>query len=91
VTGHFPPPHHTHVETYDYLYAAGATVGALALAALTLFGNPLLKRVPAAILGPPRAALSALRGLHSGHIGDYIAWWTATAAALGGASLLLLS
>jgi multicomponent Na+:H+ antiporter subunit D len=91
VTGHFPPTDHTHVETYDYLYGAGATVGALALAALTLFGNPLLERIPAATLGPPRAALSALRGLHSGHIGDYIAWWTATAAALGGASLILLS
>ena len=89
--GHFPPTPATHVETYDYLYAAGGTLGALALAALTLFGSPLLGRIPAAVLGPPRAALSALRGLHSGHIGDYIAWWTATAAALGGVSLIFLS
>ena len=91
VTGHFAATAHTHVETYDYLYGAGGTLGALGLAALTLFGNRLLERVPGAILGPPRAALSTLRELHSGHIGDYIAWWTATAAALGGASLIFLS
>jgi multicomponent Na+:H+ antiporter subunit D len=91
VPGHFAPAAHSHVETYDYLYAAGGTLGALGLAALTLFGHPLLGRIHPALLGPPRAALSALRELHSGHIGDYIAWWTATAAALGGASLILLS
>jgi multicomponent Na+:H+ antiporter subunit D len=89
--GHFPPTATTHVETYDYLYAAGGTVGALGLAALTLFGGPLLERIPAAVLRPPRVALSTLRGLHSGHIGDYIAWWTAAAAALGGASLVFLT
>jgi multicomponent Na+:H+ antiporter subunit D len=88
--GHFAPTKATHVETYDYLYAAGSTLGALALAALTLFGYPLLGRVPRAVLGPPRRALTGLRELHSGHIGDYIAWWTAGAAALGGASLVLL-
>ena len=38
-----------------------------------------------------RAALSRVRRLHSGHIGDYIAWWTAAAAMLGGASLILLT
>jgi hypothetical protein len=32
-----------------------------------------------------------LRELHSGHIGDYIAWWTTGAALLGGASLILLT
>jgi multicomponent Na+:H+ antiporter subunit D len=89
-SGHFPPTATTHVETYDYLYAAGGTLGAIALASLALFGNPLLRRIPAAALGPPRGALKTLRELHSGHIGDYIAWWTATAAALGGASLILL-
>jgi hypothetical protein len=37
------------------------------------------------------AALNQLRILHSGHIGDYVAWWTAGAALLGGASLVLLA
>jgi hypothetical protein len=31
-----------------------------------------------------------LRGLHSGHIGDYIAWWTTGAGLLGAACLLAL-
>jgi hypothetical protein len=35
-------------------------------------------------------ALGALRRLHSGHIGDYIAWWTAGAALLGGSTLIFL-
>jgi len=90
-SGRFPPPATTHLETYDYLYGAAGTLGALAIAALTLFGSPLLERIPAAVQRPPRAALIALRELHSGHIGDYIAWWTAAAAALGGASLILLT
>jgi multicomponent Na+:H+ antiporter subunit D len=90
VPGHFAPASTSHVETFDYLYAAGGTLGALAIAALTLFGYPLLGRMPAALLAPPRRALTRLRRLHSGHIGDYIAWWTAGAAALGGTSLILL-
>jgi hypothetical protein len=31
--------------------------------------------------GPPRAALTVFRRLHGRHIGDYIAWWTATPSA----------
>ncbi len=81
----------THVETFDYAYAAVSTFGALALAALTLFGAPLRRRLPRGFEEAPRAALTALRRLHSGHIGDYIAWWTAAAALLGGASLILLT
>jgi multicomponent Na+:H+ antiporter subunit D len=90
-SGRFPPTATTHVATYDYVYGAAGTLGAIGIAALTLFGAPLLDRVPARVLGPPRAALGVLRELHSGHIGDYIAWWTAAAAALGGASLILLT
>ncbi len=88
---HYPPVPPSHVETFDYLYAVASTLGAIAIAALTLFGAALRGRVPRRFEGPPRAALTALRRLHSGHIGDYIAWWTAAAAMLGGASLLLLT
>ena len=52
---------------------------------------PLRRRLPRGFEEPPRAALTALRRLHSGHIGDYIAWWTAAAAMLGGACLVLLT
>jgi multicomponent Na+:H+ antiporter subunit D len=81
----------SHVETFDYLYAAGATLGAVALAALGLFGRPLLERVPRAVLRPLTVAFGRVRDLHSGHVGDYIAWWTAGAALMGGASLILMT
>jgi multicomponent Na+:H+ antiporter subunit D len=88
---HYSAVPSSHVEGIDYLYAAASTVGAVAIAALTLFGAPLRRRLPHGFEGPPRAALTALRRLHSGHIGDYIAWWTVAAAMLGGASLVLLT
>ncbi len=87
----FAPVHTSHIETYDYVYGAISTLGALGLAALGLFGGPVRERVPEALLHPSLAALNKLRELHSGHIGDYIAWWTAGAALLGGASLILLT
>jgi multicomponent Na+:H+ antiporter subunit D len=79
------------VQAYDYLYGAGAALGAVILAGVVLFGYPLLERVPAILLRPVVAALGGLRELHSGHIGDYIAWWTAGAAVLGGTSLIALT
>jgi multicomponent Na+:H+ antiporter subunit D len=88
---HFAPAATSHVEGFDYAYAAGAVVGAIALAAASLFGYRLLERLPGRPVGAVAAALGGLRQLHSGHIGDYIAWWTAGAAALGGASLILLT
>jgi multicomponent Na+:H+ antiporter subunit D len=86
----FAPVATSHVETFDYLYCAGAVVGAIVLAGLGLFGQPLLARVPRMVLRPVAAAVAGLRELHSGHIGDYIAWWTAGTALLGGASLVFL-
>ncbi len=87
---HFPPASTSHIETYDYFYGAAAALGAVALAALGLFGAPLRGMLPAAPVRGVGAAVWALRRLHSGHIGDYIAWWTAGAALLGGASLIFL-
>jgi multicomponent Na+:H+ antiporter subunit D len=89
-TAHFAPASTSHVETFDYLYGSGAVIGAIAMAALGLFGQPLLERVPRLLLRPVSVAVIGLRRLHSGHIGDYIAWWTAGTALLGGASLVLL-
>jgi multicomponent Na+:H+ antiporter subunit D len=80
----------SHIEGFDYLYGAGGTVGAVAVAGLGLFGRPLRARIPEALLAPWLAGLGTLRRLHSGHIGDYIAWWTAGAALIGGSSLIFL-
>jgi multicomponent Na+:H+ antiporter subunit D len=87
---HFAPVSTSHVETFDYLYGGGATLGAIALAAVTLFGYRLKDRLPSLLVNPALGGLRVLRELHSGHIGDYIAWWTAGAAVFGGASLVLL-
>jgi multicomponent Na+:H+ antiporter subunit D len=87
---HFMPVATSHVETYDYLYGAGAVAGAVLIAAVALFGYPLRHRVPNLVVRSVLTAVGGLRQLHSGHIGDYIAWWTAGAAVFGGASLVLL-
>jgi multicomponent Na+:H+ antiporter subunit D len=87
---HFSAVSHTHVETFDYLYAAAGTIAAIGLASLTLFGASLHRRMPQAIVNPLRSALAGLRELHSGIVTDYVAWWTLAAAMFGGASLILL-
>jgi multicomponent Na+:H+ antiporter subunit D len=87
---HFAHASTTHIEAYDYLYGAGAAVGAVVLAVLALFGRPLLERLPHLLVAPAAGVVVGLRRLHTGHIGDYIAWWTAGAALLGGSSLIFL-
>ena len=87
---HFPVASRTPLETSDFLYGSGAMLAAFGLAALALFGRPLRRRVPVSLLEPTAVALMRFRRLHSGHIGDYITWWTGGAALLGGSVLLLL-
>ncbi|HEY2601071.1 MAG TPA: proton-conducting transporter membrane subunit [Thermoleophilaceae bacterium] len=58
----------------DYLYALLSVLGALGLAAFALM-RPLRS------LGP---GVTALRRLHSGRVGDYVAWLTLGVAAFGG-------
>jgi multicomponent Na+:H+ antiporter subunit D len=74
------------LKTADFLYAAASTLGALAVAALGLFGRAL-GRPPEAVVAP----LALLRRLHSGHVGDYVAWLTVGLAVLGGACALTLT
>ena len=69
-----PPAHHAPLSSV--LYGAGAVAGAAALAALVLI-RPRGGLVPAPLL-------SALRAVHSGHIGDYVAWLVFGTAAIGG-------
>jgi multicomponent Na+:H+ antiporter subunit D len=87
----FPAVPHTHLAAYDYLYAVGALAGAVAMAAVGLFGPGLRGTLARGGLAPLARAVNGFRDLHSGHIGDYIAWWTVGAAVLGAASLLLLT
>lgn len=74
----------------DYWYATASTLGALALAMVALLAHRLpagVQRRAAHAIGPP---LGRLRGLHSGHPGDYVAWATTGAALVGAAFVLAL-
>jgi multicomponent Na+:H+ antiporter subunit D len=90
--GHVAWPHVTtsHVDALEIGSALLAVRGALGAAALGLFGRPLREWLPGAVNRPVRELVRHLRYLHSGHIGDYIAWWSAGASLLGGVCLLAL-
>jgi multicomponent Na+:H+ antiporter subunit D len=81
----------SHVEPLELLYAVLSIVAAVGVAAVGLFGRPLLNSLPQRVRVPTRTALRKLRHLHSGEIGDYIAWWTAGASVLGAVCLLALA
>ncbi|HWE59214.1 MAG TPA: complex I subunit 5 family protein [Solirubrobacteraceae bacterium] len=85
-----PPAPQDHASLTEALIGCAGIVLALGLAALGLFGRPLRERLPASVSNFARRVVVAVRGAHSGHIGDYIAWWTAGAASLGAVCLLAL-
>lgn len=87
---HWPAVAPSHISWQDVGYSSASVVGALGLAALGLFGRPLRRRVPGWLGRPWLHALHVLRALHSGHIGDYIAWWTTGAALIGAVCLLAI-
>jgi len=71
---HFPPVAEAHVSGTAWIYAAASTAGALLLAGFGLRDRQVL----------PVTVADVLRAAHSGHVGDYIAWWTFGMALLGG-------
>jgi multicomponent Na+:H+ antiporter subunit D len=81
----------SHIEALDVVYALIAIAGAFGAALLGLFGRPLREALPRAIREPTRGALHRLRHLHSGEIGDYVAWWTVGASLLGAVCLVALT
>jgi multicomponent Na+:H+ antiporter subunit D len=88
---HWPAVEISHIEPLEAVYAAIAIAAAVGAAALGLFGRPLRASLPRWLREPAGAALRTLRHLHSGEIGDYIAWWTAGAGVLGAVCLLALT
>ena len=91
-SGHVVWPHVTvgHIEAVDVIGGVLAVGGAIGTAALGLFGRAARESLPRAIREPARRLVRRLRYLHSGHIGDYIAWWSTGASVLGGVCLLVL-
>jgi multicomponent Na+:H+ antiporter subunit D len=87
-----PLPHAPgfHPSTDAWLYGAGSVVGALAAAGFGLYRRRLpgvVREWAARVAIPP---LSGLKALHSGVVGDYVAWLTLGTAALGGLFALTL-
>jgi multicomponent Na+:H+ antiporter subunit D len=73
-----PPP-----STSAYLYALGSVVLAIALAAADLVADRPLPRALTGVVG-------ALRGIHNGRAGDYVAWTVLGSAVFGGVFAALL-
>jgi multicomponent Na+:H+ antiporter subunit D len=68
-------------KTEDVLYGLASAAGAFLLAGAMLRGGSRRRL---------RDAVGPLKAAHSGHVGDYVAWITAGAAALGGLIALTL-
>ena len=88
VLGGVVPPHVSppafHPGAAPYVYGAVSTVGAFAFALFGLYRRRLpvlLRRAGGRLTAGPADRLKAL---HSGVVGDYVAWLTFGAAALGG-------
>jgi multicomponent Na+:H+ antiporter subunit D len=71
---HYAPVAASHVTASAWIYATASVIGAFAGAAIGLRGHRVL----------PMRIGDVLRAAHSGHIGDYIAWWTLGMSVLGG-------
>jgi len=69
-------------------YGLATAVGAVALAAGSLSWTPVSTRLRRR-LQPALAPVGALRSMHTGHVGDYVMWFTVGLAALG--CLLILA
>ena len=86
----FAPGKTTGLTASDFLYGAGSVIAAFALAAVSLFGRSLIERVPLPLRRGAGVSVAVLHRLHSGHVGDYVAWLTAGLGALGAVFALAL-
>ncbi len=84
------PPVPAHVGFAPYAYSIAACVLAVGFALFGLYRRRLpllLRRGAGRLLDPP---VAVLKSLHSGIVGDYVAWLTFGVAALGGLLALTL-
>jgi multicomponent Na+:H+ antiporter subunit D len=83
-----PPPHAP--ATPSYLYGLLSAAGAVGCAGVALFRHKLSKGFRQRVFRVFDPPIDALRALHSGHVGDYVAWLAVGVAAFGGLFTLLL-
>jgi multicomponent Na+:H+ antiporter subunit D len=88
---HWPAVVSGHISGADIAYSTISCLGAIIVAGFGLFGRPLQDAIPTRLRSPVLQGIGAVRGLQSGHIGDYIAWWTVGAGLLGAVCLLALT
>jgi multicomponent Na+:H+ antiporter subunit D len=75
-----PPPETWHTTTSSVVWALVTLVGSAAVGTASVFRN----RAPETLTNGLGKALAPLRVVHSGHIGDYVAWLTFGTAVIGG-------
>jgi multicomponent Na+:H+ antiporter subunit D len=80
------PPEAWHTTTASLVWATVTLVGSFALGYASLYRGRLPQRVTDVLA----AGLAPLRALHSGHVGDYVAWLTFGTAVIGGVFALTL-
>jgi multicomponent Na+:H+ antiporter subunit D len=73
-----------------YIYSAITFMGAVAVAAVMLFGYRTPRAASRRLTEVARRAVAPLHAVHSGHIGDYVAWLVAGVALLGGSFAVAL-
>jgi multicomponent Na+:H+ antiporter subunit D len=79
-----PPPREAPAHSAAFVGVLSA-VAALVTAALGLFRRHLVPATLRAwVAGAVNPGLSGLRGLHSGHVGDYVTWLVVGVSLLGG-------
>jgi multicomponent Na+:H+ antiporter subunit D len=75
-----PPPGEWTTTTSSVLWALVTLVGSVVVGVASLYRT----RLPRAAAGALAAALAPLRAVHSGHIGDYVAWLVLGTTVIGG-------
>jgi multicomponent Na+:H+ antiporter subunit D len=74
------PPEVWHTTTSSVVWSCVTLVGSFVVGFASLYRG----RLPEAVSGALARGLAPLRAVHSGHIGDYVAWLTFGTAVVGG-------
>jgi multicomponent Na+:H+ antiporter subunit D len=75
-----PPPEVWHTTTSSVVWSVVTLVGAVTIG----FGSVYRNRLPKSFTDGLTKAYAPLRAVHSGHVGDYVAWLTFGTAVIGG-------